>query len=838
MNNHQSNQKNMRLLKLNELLKVKNAFNFSKMLSLFVLFGLFSICSVAQNTTISIKTFSETDCSEDQVVRYYTLDKSEKNVSTFNKYYNGTGCNFQITENLAPGTYVLTIFTYEFNEVKVEITISSNQKTINLEPIQLSEKVGQLEEIVVYDRKKYIKVDSDKTTISVKDNPLISSGTALDAIKKMPGVVASPTGGFTLNGKQISIYIDDSPNSLSGQDLQNYLSSLPAKAIDNIELIYNPGAAFEANSSGSIINLLTSTVRLKGINASFNINYNFNKYQKPSPQILLNGKEKNLSWQTMMGYNYIEAEEVTNNEQTFTSFNPNKNILQQRMSLTTNRNLYTRIGTNYKLTSKSNILLNYNTVFNNDRNDFISKTIGSDIDEYANNGIGKNKGNNHEISLQFRTKLDTLGRKLNLTAYTNFIKNHPINNSNAIENSTTSLISISSDFELMNNYLKYDFIIPFDKLGFSLNTGGKYNNLEVSNLGKYAIASPVTTLINFDYKETNLAFYAEARKKIKKFNFSLGLRLEDFNIDRNAVVEDVNTKVIFKNTNLFPNVSALYQLSDNVNISSSYSRKINQPNYNTLDPNGGTFDQYNTSGGNILLNPVFFDNYEFKISALDFIQVGTNYTVGKDQNFFVFNAEPNELVSSNSFKQFDKVKTFTAYANFPIPLDYIFKGKTVFEERLNQIDKMNYIYLSINYVKTTIEGFDFPFQQKPIVNYGGEAQILLPWNVKSNLNYFLVPRGNWEIYNITKPIQQFDISFNREFLNKKLTLGVHVLDVFNANEVNAVIASSNLNTNFYQKRDSRTFRISLNYNFGNLKLDKENTTIETEKVQTGGGILK
>ena len=293
-------------------------------------------------------------------------------------------------------------------------------------------------------------------------------------------------------------------------------------------------------------------------------------------------------------------------------------------------------------------------------------------------------------------------------------------------------------------------------------------------MGKYTIASPVSTLINFDYKETNLAFYTEARKKIKKFNFSLGLRLEDFNIDRNAVVEDVNTKVTFKNTNLFPNVSALYQLSDNVNISSSYSRKINQPNYNTLDPNGGTFDQYNTSGGNILLNPVFFDNYEFKISALDFIQVGTNYTVGKDQNFFVFNAEPNELISSNSFKQFDKVKTFTAYANFPIPLDYIFKGRTVFEERLNQIDKMNYIYLSINYVKTTIEGFDFPFQQKPIVNYGGEAQILLPWNVKSNLNYFLVPRGNWEIYNITKPIQQFDISFNREFLNKKLTLGVHV----------------------------------------------------------------
>jgi len=75
-------------------------------------------------------------------------------------------------------------------------------------------------------------------------------------------------------------------------------------------------------------------------------------------------------------------------------------------------------------------------------------------------------------------------------------------------------------------------------------------------------------------------------------------------------------------------------------------------------------------------------------------------------------------------------------------------------------------------------------------------------------------------------------------MNKNLKIGLHCFDVFNTNEINALVSSTNLQTQFRQKQDSRTFRISLTYNFGNLKLEKENTEIRTEKVGQGGGILK
>jgi iron complex outermembrane recepter protein len=694
-------------------------------------------------------------------------------------------------------------------------------------------KTNSLDEIKVYGNKKqFIKVESDKTTVSIKDNPMLSTGTAFEAVKKLPGIITSPTGSLILNGKGVAIYIDGSPSTLTGNDLQNYLSSLPANAIEKVELVYNPGAAYDANASGSVINIITSQKRLKGINASFNINYNFNKYQKPSPQIMLNGKEKSFSWQTMLGYNYIDSEEKSRNNQTFTFFNPEKKLNQENFKLDTERNLYFRVGTNFKILKASNLLFNYNGNYANDRSEYNSK-ISGDIPDYFSSGTSKNKNNNHEISLQFKTKLDTLGRTLDIVSFTNLFDKNPKNNSNATGNTFNNSIN---EFKLLNYYLKYDFVLPFKK-DLSISTGGKFNNLDIKNNGDYFSNSLIPNEIKFDYSENNLAFYVEARKKIKKFNFTLGLRFEDFKVKRKS--STIANEINYNSSNFFPNVSALYEFTDKINLSSSYSKKIQQPSYSTIDPNNGSnFNQYSSSTGNINLKPTFFDNFELKLSAFDFVQLGANYTIGKDDNRFIFNANDNEFVGNQTAQSFDKIKTFSAFLSFPIPLDYIFKGREEFGKRMNYMDKMNYIFFNINYVKSTVDGFVLPYGNKGITNYSAQAQIILPWNITNTTSYFILPKGTWEIYGIDKPIQQFDVSFNRDFMNKKLKIGLHCFDVFNVNEVNAKVAGQNLNTDFYQKRDSRNFRISLTYNFGNLKLETENTKIEIEKAKTGGGMMK
>ncbi|MFN7776516.1 TonB-dependent receptor plug domain-containing protein, partial [Flavobacterium sp.] len=237
------------------------------------------------------------------------------------------------------------------------------QEPNNPEKVQANDsiktKVTTLDEVTIAQKRKYIKVESDKTTVSIKDNPMVSSGSSLDAIKKLPGVITSPTGEISLNGRGVRIFIDGAPTSLAGTDLQNYLSSLPANAIEKVELIYNPGASYDANASGSIINIVTNAKRKAGINASININYNFNKYQKPSPQVLVNGKSGKLSWQTMTGYNYIEGENRRRITQTFTAFTPDKFLDQENFGVNIYRNFYFRGGTNYRFNERSNLLFNY-----------------------------------------------------------------------------------------------------------------------------------------------------------------------------------------------------------------------------------------------------------------------------------------------------------------------------------------------------------------------------------------------------------------------------------------------------------------------------------------------
>ena len=343
-------------------------------------------------------TLNAISCENDSTEREILLEKEEIGKNTKIGNYQSVGCKFTLTKNLALGKYILTVSGLTIKEAKIEFEITSENKSKIVKSITLSDKTNDLSEVTVYgNQRQYMKVESDKTTISIKENGLLNSGTTYEAVKKLPGVVTSPAGGLTLNGKGVVVYIDGAPSNLSGTDLQNYLNSLPANSIEKIELIYDPGASYDANASGSIINIITNGKKMKGINASFNMNYNFNKYQKPSPQILLNGKENNLSWQTMVGVNYIESENKNENGQEFTFFNPPVRLEQKSFDHQTFRNVYWRTGLNYKLSEKSNILFNYNMSLSSDRNDNKSTALGNAIN-FENKGISKSKSNNHELN--------------------------------------------------------------------------------------------------------------------------------------------------------------------------------------------------------------------------------------------------------------------------------------------------------------------------------------------------------------------------------------------------------------------------------------------------------
>ncbi len=770
-------------------------------------------------------------------------DQKERQIVIYNKTqkiyeYKSVGCEAVLQVELKPDVYTIIISSSGYKSVPTEFTITPDKSEYDIKNIILEEDVFLKEVTVSGIQKKFIKVAADKTTVNVQDNAMLNTSNAYEALRKLPGVVIAPDGTLKLNGKPISIQIDNTPNTLSGEDLKNYLTGLPASMLEKIELIYNPGAMYDANLSGSVINLVTNSKRVKGIAGNFNINYNFNKYQKPSPQIMLNGKTGNLSWNIMTGYNYIDRDNSNRNDNFFTDFNETLNY--SNYTQTTNRNFYNRIGLNYKLSPKSNLLFNYNNNFSNDHQDFETLNTGSYLDDYSNKGLTKEKSSYNEYIVQLKSKLDTLGTRLSVSAYLNTFMRTPISSSTQTQN-TQSFFGSRQDFDLVNYYTKADLSFPIKKWDISINSGVKYNVLTVENNGKYT-QDITNSTIGFDYNEKNAAAYTEVSKSFlkNKLSATAGLRFEDFRINREALDNNETTKVDFNDSNLFPNLNLMYSINDNYAITSSYNRKIQQPYYGQLDPNNGNyFDKYNTSKGNILLNPSFYDNFELKLTAMQYISFGLYYSYVKDSNTFLTSVSQDSngnLISNQSIIALDK-KQYGINFNFPIPLDLIFKGMEEFKKRQSDMNKLNYLYMSVQYNKTTIDQYDLSFNNKGAWVFATQGQIILPWDVTSTINYFYLPTGTWEIYKVNKPIQQFDISFQKEFLNKNLKIGLHAFDLFNQNSINATISSQNVNTLFYQKDDSRVFRISLSWNFGKLKT-VEQTDIEADKRQSSGGFIK
>ena len=123
-----------------------------------------------------------------------------------------------------------------------------------------SVKITELQEIVVVAKKKAIEEKADRTIFDFSEQAHLSSGSLLEGLKKLPGLIISDVTGMLYQGNQLEVYMDGRPLNIYSNELNSYLEGLPANSIDRIEIITQPGAEFPATSGGAIINIISSKV--------------------------------------------------------------------------------------------------------------------------------------------------------------------------------------------------------------------------------------------------------------------------------------------------------------------------------------------------------------------------------------------------------------------------------------------------------------------------------------------------------------------------------------------------------------------------------------------------
>ena len=165
---------------------------------------------------------------------------------------------FIFTE-IPAGNYHIRISTVGYETVNgANFNIAAGNKTIELNAFDLKRKNNELQSVVVVSKKPFIEQKNDRILVNVDASPANAGTSVMDVLEKSPGVSVDKDGNISLKGKQgVTIMIDNRPTYMSGAQLATYLKSLPSSAIEQLEIMSNPSAKYDAAGNSGIINLKT-----------------------------------------------------------------------------------------------------------------------------------------------------------------------------------------------------------------------------------------------------------------------------------------------------------------------------------------------------------------------------------------------------------------------------------------------------------------------------------------------------------------------------------------------------------------------------------------------------
>ena len=675
-------------------------------------------------------------------------------------------------------------------------------------------KAVELNEVAIVKTKKAIEQKADRTIFDFSGQPSLNSGSVLEGIKKLPGLIASDVAGMMYQGKQLDVFMDGRPLNITSNELNSFLEGMPANAIEKIEIITQPGAEFPATSGGAIMNIITNKNAKNYLSATYTNSTNFTSYDhlrwRINNSLLLSAKNKYFGWQLNVGQNYRESAVWTS---LTTKENNTTSILSTTEADRFGRTNFAKSALTFDI-GNDRLLFNYDVNYSNNN----SNTLGNGPG-FSTNDDSFTDALRQDFVVTFQKKFEDKSKKLD------FKFNYNSNQNDFTLNSRTNNIAIldnASTQRLYNAKFDYSQPIAFSDEG-KISFGGLYEALlfETQNMG----------IVNLDYQRKTTSAYGELQSKFDKFNFIVGGRAEDYNITGKTNTADL---IPFKQFRFFPNASAQYNFSNSVYFNVNYNKKISLPSTSALNPNNTNYQNPNIDySGNPNLQPTIFDNYEAKLSAFDYAFIG--YNVSSAQNQVINRVLLTDDVVVNTNINVPQIKIHNFNVGMPIPYMLFTEGlKETMKMNINP-DKMNFLYVYTAY----------QFHQIPEIKTNGfwmfnlMSQIVLPKDIKfvANFNY-IMSKGNYFYFIAEKPFNNtLDLTFSKKFFKDQLSVSINADDIFNSNRF--VFSSVGTPLLLANKNDTRRFGFSINYKIPTKnKLAKEDPNLlNKEKKEEGGNIL-
>jgi hypothetical protein len=544
--------------------------------------------------------------------------------------------NFSLTA-AEKGDYLVSISAMGMDSLTVALSLGDLQ-SLTLPQIMLSKATTRLKEVVVTSKKPYIEQKMDRTVVNV--NSIISNAgaNALEALEKSPGVIVDQNGGITFKGKTgVTLLIDDKPTYLSGDNLVNFLRSLQASQLDQIELMTNPPARYEAAGNAGVINIKTKKIKLNGINGSLAVNLGHANFLRTGEGLNLNYRTDKTNWFASAGFNVSKVYNTIDLQRNYfnaggfmTSMYKEFATLQPK---TQNYNL--KLGMDYNVSPKTVIGFVLNgSLSNTDRYNPVNSQIFNNSGVLDSTILASNyrtgKFETGGVNFNYGHKFDSLGKALTLDL--DYVK-YRIKGDDTFLNSSYRADGSPAGSQTITDHLPADIAIYSAKTDYThplegkakLDAGLKSSYVKTDNAANYFNVVNGASLVDNDrtnrflYKENINAAYLNFSKEFQRLSVQLGFRAEQTNVQGhqlgNAVIADSSFSQRY--LGIFPTAYLLYKLdaAGHHTLNFSFGRRVDRPFYQDLNPFVTIIDKYTYFSGNPFLKPQYTYNYELSYSA-------------------------------------------------------------------------------------------------------------------------------------------------------------------------------------------------------------------------------
>jgi iron complex outermembrane recepter protein len=797
---------------------------------LIVCFLLFGIAARAQITPDNLPTppsdysISGTvnDSATGQALEYATVtllkarDSSVVNgaITAHNGYF--------LIDNLKPGLYLIKISFLGYKDYKMPpVKLLPTQPTLSFK-IRLSSNSKNLKEVTISGLKDTYTQEVDKKVYDVTKDITAQGGTAVDVLQNVPSVTQDVSGNINLRGSDnVTILIDGKPSSMLGSDANTTLQNIPANAIDKIEVITNPSAKYDAAGMAGIINIVTKKNMLNGFNGNITAGIGDGGKHNAGGNINYRSKLFNVFgnysylYNTRYGYGSSLLAQPHGDSISYV----NENGVQSTVTQTN----IAKAGIDFfptQLTTISFASVYNNSQFTTDQTtqyQFITSTTSGTT---FTNGILRqidNPANNFGWDHNLSFKQDFLKPKEELTADLQYSINHnnPQNtftdyelSSELIPLDSTPAIQTNSSPEVIKQYYaQADYVLPVTKTN-SIEAGVKYNDQVVNNEFFAQDLTDVTDIFttslslmsqNFNFNQAVSAAYLTYNTSFHTIDIKAGLRAENTNVNFTQLTGGENFTDNY--TNLFPSLFLSKQITEATQVQLSYSRRINRPTLNDLDPVPNYSDPTNIREGNPFLKPELQNSFELSglqylrnsLFSLTFYFHESNNTIQRFKtvdttgtgiisfinldNSYSYGVEG--LVKTNITRWWDITGSINAYGN---QLDGSAADAGIVTNQLICNVKLSCMLKFSNTFTGMIQGY-YQSPQNTILGH---------------LDYF----------------SSVTAGLKKEFLKKKLSANLACSDIFNTRHFEAELIGDDFTQSVFRKNESRIATLTLTYLFG------------------------